>query len=243
MKKKYLCIIPARGGSKGIPLKNIQKVCGKPLIEYSINAAKESKLIDRVIVSTDSKQIAKVAKKAGAEIPFIRPKKISNDHTSQYDVVQHAIKFLLDEESYVPDTITILQPTTPIRTGKIIDKSINLLKRTKSTSVISVSNVKDHPDIIFKQKKEFLKPLNKNFEKHSTRQFRTQLYAPTGSIYTFWYETLKNHKSMYGPKIKPLIIKEQEFNIDIDTIYDLFLSEMTISNWVQFRNKFNLKNN
>ena len=241
MKKKNLCLIPARGGSKGIPFKNIQKICGKPLIEYSINAAKESKLINRIIVSTDSKHIANFAKKLGVEVPFIRPKKISNDFATQYEVVQHTVEFLLDQESYVPDIITILQPTTPIRTGKIIDKSINLLKKTKSTSVLSVSKVKDHPNIIFDQKKEFLKPLNKNFENHSTRQSRTQLYAPTGSIYTFWHKTLKNYNSIYGPKIKALEIKEQEFNIDIDTVYDLFVSEMTILHWNKFKSKFNLK--
>jgi CMP-N,N'-diacetyllegionaminic acid synthase len=242
MKKKNLCLIPARGGSKGIPFKNIQKVSNKPLIEYSINAAKESKLINRIIVSTDSKQIASFAKKIGVEVPFIRPKKISNDSATQYDVVQHATKFLLDQESYIPDIITILQPTTPIRTGKIIDRSINLLKKTKSTSVISVSNVKDHPDIIFHQKNKFLNPLNKNFERHSTRQSRTEMYAPTGSIYTFWHETLKKYNSIYGPRIKALKIKEQEFNIDIDTVYDLFVSEMTISYWSKFKAEFGLKN-
>jgi len=241
MKKKNLCIIPARRGSKGIPFKNIQKVCGKPLIEYAISAAKESTLINRIIVSTDSKKIASLAIKLGAEIPFIRPKKISNDFATQYDVAQHAVKFLLDQESYLPDIITILQPTSPIRTGKIIDKSINLLKKNNSTSVISVSSVKDHPDIIFRQKNKYLKPLNKNFEKHSTRQSRSQLYAPTGSIYTFWYKTLKNYNSIYGPRIKALKIKEQEFNIDIDTLYDLFISEMTKLHWNQFKEKFDLK--
>ncbi|KFM20114.1 Post-translational flagellin modification protein B [Marine Group I thaumarchaeote SCGC AAA799-P11] len=243
MNKNHLCVIPARSGSKGIPFKNIQKICGKPLIEYSINAAKESKLINRIIVSTDSKQIADIAKKLGAETPFMRPKKISGDFATQYDVAEHAVKFLLDHESYLPDTITILQPTTPIRTSKIIDKSITLLNKTKSTSVLSVSDVKDHPNIIFHEKNKYLKPFDRNFEKHSTRQSRTQLYAPTGSIYTFGYKTLKKYNSIYGPKIKALKIKEQEFNIDIDTIYDLFISEMTVLHWNKFKEKFNLKNN
>ena len=100
MRNKILCVIPARSGSKGIPSKNIQKVCGKPLIEYTINTAKKSRLITRIIVSTNSQKIANLAIKLGAEIPFIRPKKISHDYASGYDVIQHAVRFLLEKESY-----------------------------------------------------------------------------------------------------------------------------------------------
>ncbi len=243
LRSEVLCIIPARSGSKGIPSKNIQKVCNKPLIEYSINAAKKSRLVTRIIVSTDSQKIADVATKLGAEVPFIRPKKISGDHVTQYDVAQHALKLLLQKESYVPDIITILQPTSPIRTGAMIDRSINLLKKNNSTSVISVSSVKSHPDIIFNYNGKYLRPLNKNFEKHSIRQSQSKLYGPTGSMYTFWHKTLKNYNSMYGPRIKPLIIKQEEFNIDIDVLFDLFISEMSILYWKKFKQKFeNSKN-
>ena len=241
MRNKILCVIPARSGSKGIPSKNIQKVCGKPLIEYTINTAKKSRLITRIIVSTDSQKIANLAIKLGAEIPFIRPKKISHDYASGYDVIQHAVRFLLEKESYVPDIITILQPTSPIRTSEMIDRSINLLKKNNCTSVISVSSVKSHPDIIFRYNKKHLRPLNKNFEKYNTRQLRSKLYGPTGSIYTFWHKTLKNYNSMYGPRIKPLIIKEQEFNTDIDVPFDLFISEMTMLYWKKFKRKFQNK--
>ena len=238
MRKKVLCIIPARSNSKGIPSKNIQKVFGKPLIEYTINTAKKSRLVTRIIVSTDSQEIANVAIKLGAEVPFIRPKKISNDFATQCDVVQHAVKLLLEKESYVPDIITILQPTSPIRTGAMIDRSINLLKKNNSTSVITVSRVKSHPDIIFGHNGKYISPLNKNFEKHSRRQGRSKLYEPTGSIYTFWHKTLKNYDSIYGPKIKPLIIKEDEFNLDIDAPFDLFILEMTMLHWKKYRRKF-----
>ena len=238
MRKKVLCIIPARSNSKGIPSKNIQKVFGKPLIEYTINTAKKSRLVTRIIVSTDSQKIANVAIKLGAEVPFIRPKKISNDFATQCDVVQHAVKLLLEKESYVPDIITILQPTSPIRTGAMIDRSINLLKKNNSTSVISVSSVKSHPDIIFNYNGKYLRPLNKNFEKHSIRQSQSKLYGPTGSMYTFWHKTLKNYNSMYGPRIKPLIIKQEEFNIDIGVLFDLFISKIIMLYWNKFKLNF-----
>lgn len=238
MKNEILCVIPARGGSKGIPSKNIQKICGKPLIQYTIETAKNSKLISRIIVSTDSEKIAKIARKLGVEVPFMRPKKISNDYAVQYDVVKHATKVLAEKESYSPEIIIVLQPTSPIRSSKMIDKAINLLKQGNSTSVISVSRVKSHPDIIFQQIGKYLKPLNKNFEKHSIRQTQSKLYGPTGSIYTFWNKTLENYNSIYGSRIKPLIIKENEFNIDIDTPFDLFIAQMTILHWKQFKQKF-----
>ena len=240
MKNKILCIIPARSGSKGIPSKNIQKVCNKPLIDYTIKIAKKSSLINRIIVSTDSKKIADVARRSGAEIPFIRPKKISRDSSTITNVVQHALKFLLENESYVPDIITILQPTSPIRTEAMIDKSINLLKKNNSSSVITVSKIKIHPDILFFQKNNYLKPMKKSFERHSIRQSRSKLYCPTGSIYTFWHKTLRNYNSIYGPRIRSLIIKKEEFNIDIDEPFDLFMFQMTKLYWNQFKRKFNL---
>jgi len=141
---KILGLIPARGGSKGIPLKNIQKLAGKPLINYTIESAKKSK-IDKVIVSTDTKKIAQISTSAGAEVPFLRPKKISKDSSSTIKVIKHALKFLKLKQNYEPDIIVILQPTSPLRTAKMINNSINILKKSKCSSVISVSKIKSHP--------------------------------------------------------------------------------------------------
>ena len=138
----------------------------------------------------------------------------------------------------MPDIITILQPTSPIRTEVMIDESINLLKKNNSSSVITVSSVKTHPDILFYQKNNYLKSMNKNFERHSIRQSRSKLYCPTGSIYTFWHKTFRNYHSIYGPRIRPLIIKKGEFNIDIDEPFDLFIFKMTKLYWNQFKRKF-----
>lgn len=112
---KILALIPARGDSKGIPNKNIQKIGGKYLIEYTINSAKRSKLIDKIIVSTDSKKIASISKKLGAEVPFLRPKKISIDKSPTIEVIKHTLGFLSNNQFYVPDIILLLQPTSPFR--------------------------------------------------------------------------------------------------------------------------------
>ena len=238
---KILAIIPARGGSKGIPDKNMRKIAGKPLIEYTINAAKSSKLINKIIVSTDSKKIANFSKSKGIEVPFLRPNNLSKSNSSTIDVINHTINFLKIYENYIPDIITILQPTSPLRTVNILDKSIKLLKNSQlSSSILGVVKVKNHPFLCFELKNSFLKPFKSNFKKYSQRQKFPIFYYPTGSIYTFWYKTLENYGNIYGSKIKPLLI-DIEDSIDIDTPYDLFQAEMKIKNWDKFMTNYSNK--
>lgn len=236
-----LAIIPARGNSKELPKKNIQLMMTKPLIEYSINHAKQSTLINRIIVSTDNEIIAKISKSHGAEVPFLRPKKLSNDKTPLIDVIKHTIEYLQKNEGYVPDIVVVLQPTSPIRNHKTIDESIRLLTNTLSSSVLSVAKVKTHPSICFWKENEYLQPFDKNFKKLSIRQTRKILYHPTGSIYTFWVKTLKKYDSLYGPKIKPLIVSNNSENVDIDELFDFFICEMVMKNWDKYYKKFNTK--
>ena len=232
-----LAIIPARKGSKSIPMKNIQKLGNKSLIEYTINTARKSEEINRIIVSTDSDKIAKISKKAGAEVPFLRPKKFSRDDSPAMDVIKHALKFLKEKQSYVPDIVTILLTTSPFRTSQMIDKSIRLLKNSNSTCVLGVSTIKKaHPFRAFWPNGEYLKPLKSDFIKYYRRQIHPRCYYPNGMIYTFWYKTLKRFNSIYGPRIKPLI--EEENNIDIDDLFDLFIAEMKIKYWKQYRKSF-----
>ena len=120
-KLKILAIIPARGGSKGIPLKNIKKLNKLPLVAHTIQDAKNSKQINRIIVSTDNKKIAEISRKYGAETPFLRPKSFSKNSSSTLDVVQHTIQFLKKVENYTPDIVTILLPTSPFRNSTLID--------------------------------------------------------------------------------------------------------------------------
>ena len=227
-----LCIIPARGGSKGIKLKNLQKLNEKPLLEYTINAAKKSKKIDRIIVSTDNQKISNFSKSLGIDVPFLRPKIFSRDSSTTIDVVKHTLQFLKEKQSYVPEIITILQPTSPLRNFKNIDRSVRLLKKNNCTSVIEVRELKKHPFASFKIQNNFLKPFSKNFEKYSQRQSFPELFYPTGSVYTFWNTTLTKYNSLYGTKIFPIIEKNEY--VDIDTPFDLFVSEMILKNYQNF---------
>ena len=232
-----LSIIPARAKSKGLPMKNIQQLGGKPLIEYSILSAKKSRFINKILVSTNSLKIAQISKLAGAEVPFLRDKKISQSSTPMLNVIKHSLRFLRLEQNYVPDIVLILQPTSPLRTARTIDRGIRLLKRSKATSVLSVAEVKTHPYASFWYHSKYLKPFKPNFKKFYQRQKYPKLYYPTGSVYIFWNETLKKYNSIYGPKIKPLIV-DDEISIDIDNDYDLFICEMTMQHWKKYRRKF-----
>ena len=230
---KILAIIPARGGSKGIRRKNLQKLSGKPLIVHTIIAAKKTKSINKIIVSTDDKEIGKISKNNGAEVPFLRPKQISKDTSSIIEVIKHALKFLQENQSYVPDIIILLQPTSPLRTSQLITKTINTLKKSKATSVITVSKITKHPYAAYWLKNDFLKPFEKNFTKYSRRQEFPDLFFPTGAVYTFWYDTLKKFNSLHGPKIKPIVVHDED--IDIDNLRDLFFAEMMLKNWKKYK--------
>lgn len=140
--KKFLGIITARGGSKGIPRKNIAPLCGKPLIAYTIEAAKGSKLLDRCIVSTDDTEIADIAKKLGADVPFLRPENLATDKSLALDVLAHAIKTLAEQgERY--DYVLMLQPTSPLRTPEDIDACIRLATEKNADSVFSLKFLPD----------------------------------------------------------------------------------------------------
>ena len=238
---KILAIIPGRGGSKGIPSKNMQRVGELPLIAHTILAAKKSN-VNKIIVSTDNKKISTIAKKFGAEVPFLRPKKFSTDKSSTLDVVNHTIHFLEKKEKYVPDIVTILLPTSPFRSNNLINKSIKLLRNSDATSVVSVFKSKEHAYKAFIKKDGFLKPFRKDFRKYYQRQLLPEMFHTTGAAYTFWFDTLKKYGHYYGPKMMPIISKESKMNIHVDEVLDLFIAEMTHKYWEKYLKKFNKQN-
>jgi len=235
---EILAIIPAREGSKGIPLKNIKKLAGKPLISYSIDIAKKSKLINRVVVSTDSKKIASIAQKLGADVPFLRPKNISKDNSSTQDTIIHALNYLENNESYIPDIVIILQPTSPLRSMENMNKAIRKLKREKADIVLEISKIKSHPYRSFLPNGKFLKPFKKNFLKYYQRQMFPIQYYPTGEVYVFWAHNLNKFGNIYGEKIQGIIKSDKEVSSDIDNLFDLFICEMRIKYWKQFQKQF-----
>lgn len=141
---KVLGVITARGGSKGIPGKNLKLLAGKPLIAYAIDAARESGALDRVVLSTDAPDIASAARSLGCDVPFMRPAELARDETPHLPVLQHAVGWLDEHERYRPDAVMILQPTSPFRHGRHIQESIALLDKSDADSVVSVSKAPPH---------------------------------------------------------------------------------------------------
>lgn len=224
-KTKNLAIIPARGGSKGIPKKNIIKINEKPLIQYTIEVAKESKLIDRVIVSTDDDEIARISKKLGAEVPFIRPAELAKDDTPTFPVIKHALKWLKENENYTPDLIVLLEPTFPLRTVEKVDEAIKAISSDEEAdSLRGVCEPFQNPFKMWVPCGKYLEPLIKENETmhEKPRQSLKKVLWQNGYIYISRYKTIMDKKSLHGEKILPFILSENNF-IDIDTEEDLKL--------------------
>ena len=221
---KILTIIPARGGSKGIKLKNLSKINGKPLVAFSIEHSLASKLINRTIVSTDNEEIARVSEEYGAEIPIFRSRELAGDRVLDLPVFEHMLTYLKEEENYEPEIVVHLRPTSPYREPKWIDSAINLLVENPSAdSVRSVSEPSQHPYRVFEIKNKYLHPLMN--ERHPEpyllrRQDLPKMYYYNCVIDVTKPSTIFNKKSMTGDKMLPYIMKRED-SIDIDTPMDL----------------------
>jgi len=221
-----IAIIPARGGSKGIPKKNLRKLQGKPLIAHTIEQAFSCKYLDEVIVSTDDPEISDISKEYGAEIPFLRPKKLAEDDSSTIDVVMHSIDFLETNE-YYPKTLVLLQPTSPLRTVEDIENALKLYIKHDVDSVVSVSEFDHSPYWSMKIENDYLKPnFGEKFLK-MRRQDLPQLYMPNGSIYISSPEDLRKFNGFFGDKIIPYIMPKER-SVDIDTMLDFKLAELLL---------------
>ncbi len=223
--KKILAIIPARGGSKGIPRKNIRLLSGKPLIVYTIEAALKSKYLDRIVVSTDDDKIGQISKSAGAE--FIkRPQNLAEDNSPTYPLIEHVADYLEKNEKYKPDIIVLLQPTSPLRTTKDIDQSIELFLSNNCGSVISVVDVGSSVYISLKMGKKYLQPLfSQKFLDIGLRQVFPEAYVTNGAIFISSLKNLYLYKSFYGKKILPYVMP-QEKSVNIDHEIDFKLVEL-----------------
>lgn len=227
--KEILGIIPARGGSKRIPRKNIIDLCGKPLIYYTINAAINSELISRFIVSTDNKEIAEISKQFGAEVPFLRPKELAEDTSSTLDVLIHAINFLKEQENYHPDIVVILEPTSPLRTSNDIDAGINLHKKYNADSVVGVVKTDHwHPIRAKKISNGILADYCIEEKEIRRRQDLPPAYFRNGAFYSSNVEIIMDGK-LYGDKIFPYIMPDYR-SIDINSMIDLMLASKIIEN-------------
>jgi len=228
--KKIISVIPARGGSKRIPNKNIKLLAGKPLIVYSIEKSLSSKYIDRTIVSTDNKEIAKTAKEYGAEV-IMRPRELAKDTSATESAMIHVVKEL-EKEGYRPDYVILLQPTSPLRKTDIIDEGVKLALKSNVDSVLSVCEIQHYY-------------LSGHFEgedyklEYTKRPFSHEMpkkYRENGALFITKKDFLIKNKNRIGGKIKAVVMNEVD-SIDIDEMSDFKLVEKIVKGEYYEKNK------
>ena len=228
--RRAVAVIPARGGSKGLPRKNIADLGGKPLIAYTIEAANGSKYLDRVIFSTDDREIAEVARKWGADVPFLRPKELALDSSSAESVLQHAVKWLREKGGVSPDIVVLLLPTAPLREAVDIDRTIEeFLKHPDADSAVSVCEA-EHPPMWTGEIQGDGKILFKFLQKSrvvTRRQELPKAYRLNGAVYATAVKTIMEKDSRFGSRVYPYIMP-QEKSIDIDSGLDLKMAEVIL---------------
>ena len=224
--KSILGLIPARGGSKGLLGKNIKPLLGKPLIAWTIEQALASKYLDRVIVSTDSEEIAEISRKYGAKAPFIRPKELATDEARSEDVVFHAIEFFKDRGTNF-DYVTLLEPTSPLRKNTDIDEGIEKLidNEERAESLVSVGKIAlEHPLISKKiDENGFIRPFF-NRESNIRRQKLEEAHFPYGVLYISKVSSLYKYRSFYQERTLAFLIERWQ-NYEVDDIYDFLAIE------------------
>lgn len=227
-RKRFLGIIPARAGSKGIKDKNIIDLNGKPLIAYSIEAAFKSKYIDTVVVSTDGEKIAEVAKKYGAEVPFIRPDYLASDTAKTIDSVIHCIEEMkkLGKEY---DYVILLQPTQPMREAFHIDEAIELILEKGEEALVSVSKVKEHPVLMRTIDENGYSKNLLNISSTMRRQEFPEFYKVNGAIYINKInENLNLNTSLNDNKLT--YVMDENYDVDIDEMLDVHIAEILLKN-------------
>lgn len=229
----FLGVIPARGDSKGIPRKNLAPLAGKPLLSYTCEAATSSKHINRTLLSTDNEEIAAAGKTFGIEVPFLRPKNLAQDDTPIVDVLQDLLKTLHDADGYAPDAVVLLQPTSPLRTGKHIDAAIELFTASGADTVVSIMEVPHHfsPKCLMVLKGDRVHPLADG-PMILRRQDKQKIYARNGPAIFITKASLIKRGILYGDDIRPFVM-DHESSVDIDDATDLRFAEFLLQNNMQ----------
>lgn len=224
-RKNILGLIPARGGSKGVPKKNIKDLMGKPLIEYTAEAAKKSKYIDHLIVSTDSEEIAEVCRSIHLDVPFIRPDYLASDSAKAIGVIQHAITTMEEIDGVTYDLVVYLEPPNPLRLVDDIDTCLDLFEEHQPDCVVTVQEANQfHPILMKKIEGDRLQPIWKDEPEGVPRQ----LYSPTaymrnGAVYVFRKELIMEG-ILYGKEILPYVMPVDR-SVCIDDMMDWYVAE------------------
>jgi CMP-N,N'-diacetyllegionaminic acid synthase len=218
-----LALIPARGGSKGIPRKNIAPLAGLPLVAWSIRAAHAAATPLRVVVSTEDTEIAEVSRACGAEVPFLRPVEMADDTTGSDAPVRHALDWFRTHEAWTPEYIMLLQPTSPLRTAEDIDMSLRLIEERQADAVVGVTPVRQHPAWVKVLDADgWVKPFL-GTTSTARRQDLPDAYAINGAMYLIRTAAFLNGGSFY-PERTVAHIMPAERSVDIDTPWDLWLA-------------------
>lgn len=224
--QRVLAIIPARGGSKGLPGKNIRPMCGKPLIGWTITKAKKCSYLDKILVSTDNQEIADIALSFGASVPFIRPAELSSDISSTYDVIRHTVSYLKDRESEEFDFIVLLEPTSPLREDDDITRMLDLIvaQQHKYDSIVSVGEVTEHPSIMLRFVGDGAESYFPTLAQTNRRQDNEPAYFPYGVAYIAKTSVLLKENTFYTKRCMHFLIKRYQ-NYEIDDIYQFLCTE------------------
>ena len=225
-----LAIIPARGGSKGVPRKNIKELAGKPLIGYSIDAAKEVSRLADIVVSTEDEEIAEVARELGADVPFMRPPELAEDLTPTYPVIMHVLSEMERLRGSEYSAVLLLQPTCPMRSAAHIDRALDMMTEEPCDSVVSVVEVSNvHP---FRMKRlvgnRLINYIDQGFEDMRPRQVLPKVYLRNGAIYLNTRASLFRHEALVGAHCLGMVMDEEE-SVNIDGPLDFVLAEALLS--------------
>ena len=226
---RVLGLVPARDGSKGVPGKNVRPLAGRPLLEYTARAAQESGVIDRLVLSTDSADIADVGRRAGLEVPFLRPAALAGDETPMLPVIRHAVDTLASG-GWQPEIVVLLQPTSPLRRAGHIRDAVQLLRETNADSVVTVIEVPRHlsPDYVMKIEDGRLRHFLPEGARLTRRQDARQAYSRDGTVYACWVRTIERIGSLYGDDCRPLVIDPRD-SLSIDSPADWEAAERMLA--------------
>ncbi|TSC76382.1 MAG: N-acylneuraminate cytidylyltransferase [Parcubacteria group bacterium Gr01-1014_33] len=229
---EVLAIIQARGGSKGIPGKNIKPLAGRPLIAWTISAAKAAKTVNRVIISTDDEEIAEVSRACGAEVPFLRPKEFATDGAKSIGLLKHALEWLAKHEHYHPDAVVQLKPTNPLRRAEHIDQCVEEFFKTPGIdSLITITKSPAHPLKTWKFENEFLAPFipEEVFRIHEAakmpRQALPEAFVQNSCVHVIHPDTILKKNSSIGTRVKGVVM-DAEDSINIDRELDFEIAEL-----------------
>jgi len=212
-----------------VPGKNVRPLAGRTLLEYTARAARESGVLDRVILSTDSPEVADTGRRAGLDVPFMRPVTLASDDTPMLPVIQHALEALA-REGWSPDMIVLLQPTSPLRRPDHIRAAVTTLRDTKADSVVTVVEIPRHlsPDYVMRIDGGRLQPFLPEGARVTRRQDARPAYSRDGTVYAFWRATIERFGGIYGEDCRPLLIDARE-SLSIDSPADWDAAERLLA--------------